>query len=102
MLKIRPALPADAPDLARIQVDNYHAAYAAFYPPAYLQQFSYEEQEQDWLRFFTERPQDILLVAQAANALLAGYTLASVGAGEMTGYAAELVALHVREGCRGS
>ena len=39
--------------IARVQVDSYRAAYAGIIPQRYLDQFSYEEQEQDWRDWIT-------------------------------------------------
>ena len=97
MFLIRPAVRADCAGIARVQVESYRCAYAGFFPPDYLEQFSTEEQEQDWLRLLAERPGDILLVAETPEYKIAGYVLAVARPEIHPGYDAELVALHVNK-----
>lgn len=94
---IRPAVPADCAGIARVQVDSYRCAYAGFFPPTYLEQFSIEEQEQDWLRLLDTHPEDILLVAEKPEHQITGYVLAVARPEIYPGYDAELVALHVNK-----
>lgn len=93
-LRIRPAAPADSAALARIQVDSFRSAYAGILPDAYLQQFSYAEQTDDWRDLLTAATDDVLLVAERAGAVV-GYALGRAGVSEPPGYDGELVALHV-------
>lgn len=99
---IRPAQPADSPQLARIQVDSFRTAYAPIFPADYLAQFSYEEQEQDWRDLLTAPMSDFLLVAENGNGEILGYALGRPGrsrpgrSSDTLGYDGELVSLHVR------
>jgi hypothetical protein len=52
-LNIRKATIVDSAGLARVQVDSYRTAYAGIFPPAYLDHFTYEEQEQDYRNLLT-------------------------------------------------
>jgi ribosomal protein S18 acetylase RimI-like enzyme len=97
----RPAVIQDSPSLARIQVDSYRGAYAAIMPQDYLDQFTYEEQEQDWRELLSEESPDILLVAERPDGQLAGYTLGRPVLTDLDGYDSELVALHVRRSEQG-
>lgn len=97
MMKIRPATPEDCPAIARIQVDSYRRAYGPILPAAYLEHFTYAEQEQDWRDWFAEAPTDILFMAETDDGDLAGYALGKRNPDEVPPYEGELVALHVRQ-----
>lgn len=97
---IRPAVAADAPALARLQVDNYREAYAGLLPDGYLAAFSYTEQESDWRDLLALENGPCLLVAELEGSL-AGYVLARVEPLEGHPYDGEIAALHVRSALRG-
>jgi GNAT superfamily N-acetyltransferase len=97
-MQIRPARVSDSPQLARIQVDSFQTAYAHIFPAAYLAQFSYHEQEQDWRDLLATQTGDFLYVAECKSGELSGYTLGRPGQSQDTlGYGGELVSLHVRQ-----
>lgn len=98
---IRPALEADAPALARLQVDNYREAYAGLLPADYLAAFSYAEQENDWRDYLAAVDRPCLLVAADPAGGLAGYVLARVESLEGADCDGEIAALHVRPLLRG-
>ncbi|MBN1919984.1 MAG: isochorismatase family protein [Anaerolineae bacterium] len=100
-LNIREATVEDSRELAHIQVDSYRRAYAGIFPQAYLDAFTYEEQEQDWCDLLTSGLQDILLVAELQSGKLVGYALGRPGFAEVLPYDSELVALHVRREFQG-
>jgi hypothetical protein len=89
-LCIRPARLEDAA-IARLQVDSYHSAYAGIFPQDYLDRFSYEDQEGDWVRLLTSGTPDVVLVASIGDAQLAGYALGKPEASCGPPYDAELV-----------
>lgn len=91
---IRNAVLADAPALARTQVDSYRTAYASLMPQEYLVAFSYEDQEQDW-KDLLQAGSDMLLVVEELGQII-GYALSRPLAGEDPPYDCELVAMHVR------
>ncbi len=93
---IREAAIEDSAGIARVQVDSYRTAYAGIFSQAYLNQFSYEEQERDWRDWITARPEDLLYVAELETGEIAGYALARPGPSGVRPYDSELVALHVR------
>lgn len=101
MTIIRDAVSADCPGIARVQVDSYRSAYAGLFPPAYLAQFSYTEQEQDWENWFASGGSEILLVALSPENQVEGYILARAQPEVFPGFDAEIAALHVRQAARG-
>lgn len=95
MVSIRKAEKKDCAGIARIQVDSYRSAYSGYFPESYIAHFSYEEQERDWTAWLTDKPDDILLVAEISDGEIAGYLLARLEAGVFADYNAEIGALHV-------
>lgn len=101
MYSIRRALPEDCPGIAKTQVDNYRTAYAGLFPTAYLEHFTYAEEEQDWRQLLASNTDDILLVAISQEKEVVGYVLARVKPDIFPGYDSEIVALHVRPSFQG-
>ena len=64
----------DARAIAQVQVDSFLSAYRDLLPGEYLANFTYGEQEKDWMGWQTEHPQDILLVAEEGGVVI-GYAL---------------------------
>jgi len=95
-IHIRPARREDAAALARIQVDSYRSAYAGIFPQEYLDQFSYDGQEVDWLELLTSGHPDVILIAEAGDALPAGYAVGRTQASYDAPYDSEIVSLHVQ------
>jgi len=96
LMQIRNASLRDCPGIARTQVDSYRSAYAGLFPQSYLEHFTYEEQEQDWIELLTCGGNDILLVAISPEEQVAGYVLARTKPDIFPGFNSEIVALHVR------
>jgi len=78
-------------------MDSYRTAYAAFFPKAYVEHFTYEEQEQDWIDLLKSETDDILLVATSTEKQVIGYVLARARPDIFPGYDSEVIALHVRK-----
>jgi ribosomal protein S18 acetylase RimI-like enzyme len=97
-VQIHKARIEDSARMAKVQVDSYRMAYAGIFPQAYLDQLSYEEQEQDWRDWMTSRPEDLLYLAEMTTGEIAGYALACPGPTEIPPYDSELIALHVLPG----
>ncbi|HSF81852.1 MAG TPA: GNAT family N-acetyltransferase [Anaerolineales bacterium] len=95
-MKIRAANLEDCPGIARVQVDSYRTAYAGLLPGAYLDHFTYQGQEQDWLDLLSADPDQVLHVAETPSGEIVGYGLARPNSGDMFPYDSELVALHLR------
>lgn len=97
MAQIRKARFEDCSAIAQTQVDSYRNAYVGLFPPAYLDHFTVEEQTQDWKDWLAEHPDDLLLVALSADQQVMGYILARKENDIYPGYAAEVIAIHVRQ-----
>ncbi|MHB8133665.1 MAG: GNAT family N-acetyltransferase [Anaerolineaceae bacterium] len=95
MFRIRNAVWSDCANLAKVQVDNYRLNYTGLLPQSYLDQFSYEEQEQDWKDWMTTHSEDILVVAEKNDGELVGYAQGKSGLTSIPPYDSELTALHV-------
>lgn len=95
-IRIRPARLEDAPDLARIQVDSYRSAYAGILPEDYLDQFSLDDQERDWIEMLGPKGSDGILIAEDGDSRLSGYAVGRAPASYPQPYDCELVSLHVR------
>jgi hypothetical protein len=74
-IHIRPARLEDAAAMARIQVDSYRSAYAGILPQDDVDQFSYGDQEGDWIRLLSSGTRDVILVAETGDTQLVGYAL---------------------------
>lgn len=97
MFEIRRATLQDCRGIAKVQVDSYRAAYAGLFPQPYLDHFTYDEEEQDWVKLLQSNTSDILVVAATSDGTITGYTLARAQPNIYPGYDSEIVALHVRQ-----
>lgn len=95
-MRIRQATLKDSMGIARVQVDSYQTAYAGILPQAYLDHFTYNEQEQDWRDLFAGALDDLVFVAETDSEEIVGYALGRAGPTDVSLYDSELVALHVR------
>ena len=95
MLKTRPAIIADSPALARIQVDSYRTAYAGHFSQAYLDHFTSEEEIQDWQSLLSADDGGILLVAENEQGGIIGYALAKAELASKGQFDSSLTAIHV-------
>jgi ribosomal protein S18 acetylase RimI-like enzyme len=100
-MNIRPARKEDCQGIARVQVDSYHSAYSGILPAEYLEAFSYQDQENDWLDWFASPEQELLYVADTGKGEVIGYGLARENPADLSPYQGELVALHVRREYQG-
>ncbi len=101
MCQIRNAVLEDCSGIAKTQVDSYRTAYAGLFPPAYLEHFTYAEEEQDWVEILTTNTDDIVLVAISEEKQVVGYVLARAEPDIFPGYDSEIIALHVRQPFQG-
>jgi GNAT superfamily N-acetyltransferase len=95
-VEIRRARVDDSAGLARVQVDSYRTAYAGIFPQAYLDRFTYQEQEQDWRDLLSSEGEDELYVAETDAGEIVGYALGRPGFSEVPPYDSELIAFHVQ------
>ncbi len=100
-IRIRRATGDDSAGIAEVQVNSFRTAYAGILPPTYLASFTCEEQAADWRAWIREHPTDLVSVAVDPDDKVIGYALARPGAEAATGYASELIALHVRRSHQG-
>ena len=94
-MKIRKATIDDSSALAHIQVDSYRTAYADFFPQVYLDQFSYEEQTQDWRDLLSSESNEPLFVAENTQGEIVGYALGKAETDPEALYDSALTAIHV-------
>ncbi len=95
---IRDAQVSDSRAIGKVQLDSWRSAYAAFMPAAYLEKFSYEEQEADWHEILSAEPRPLVSVAEADGQIV-GF---SFGVPEgFEAYACELSILHIAPNYRG-
>ena len=100
MFVIRKAMPGDCRGLAEVRVDSYRTAYAGLLPQPFLDQFTYDEQEQDWVNLIQSASNEFVTVAVTADGRVVGYVLAKAEPDIFPGYDSEVVALHVRLSAR--
>lgn len=94
---IREANLEDCGAIAKTQVDSYNNSYSHILPQAYLSNFKYEEQEQDWRNLLLERRNRILYVVESDREDIIGYALGEVNSDEIPPFESELVAIHIRQ-----
>jgi ribosomal protein S18 acetylase RimI-like enzyme len=103
-MNIRQAKFEDSAGIAHVQVDSYRTAYAGIFPQSYLENFTYEEQTQDWRELLSAESVDVpsagpavvLYVAETDAGEIVGYALGRPDPHELPPYESELVAVHVR------
>lgn len=95
-MHIRQAKFEDSAGIAHVQIDSYCTAYVGIFPQPYLEQFTYEEQTQDWRDLLSVETADVLYVAETDAGEIVGYALGRPDPNEFPPYESELVALHVR------
>lgn len=94
-IEISPATIADSAGIAHVQITSYRTAYAPFFPQAYLDHFTYAEQDQDWRDLIGDRKSDFVLVAVQDAREIVGYALGKMDSDKLKEFESELVALHV-------
>jgi ribosomal protein S18 acetylase RimI-like enzyme len=96
---VRPAKIADAPAIARVNVDTWRTAYRKIVPEDYLAKLSYEKKEISWLENISTAENNTHFVYVAQNNLgkVVGF---AAGGRERTGkyvYQGELFAIYILE-----
>ena len=71
-MRIRQATPADAPDIAKVNVESWRSTYNGIVPNQYLNGMSHEKREKQW-RSIIENPDSIVLVAEGIDGSIGGY-----------------------------
>lgn len=96
---VRPAKIADAPAIARVNVDTWRTAYRTIVPADYLANFSYEKRESSWLEIIStaENNAHFVYVAENKSGKIVGF---AAGGRERMGkymYQGELFAIYILE-----
>jgi ribosomal protein S18 acetylase RimI-like enzyme len=96
---VREAKIADAPAIARVNVDTWRTAYRKIIPADYLANLSYEKRESNWQEILSnvKKTGDFVCVAETDSGEIVGF---AAGGGERTGkyvYQGELFAIYILE-----
>ena len=96
---VREAKIADAPAIARVNLDTWRTAYREIVPADYLAQLSYEKRETNWRELLVkaEKSEDFVCVAENDEGKIVGF---AAGGCERTGkyvYQGELFAIYILE-----
>ena len=99
MFIVREAKIADAPAIARVNVDTWRTAYRKIVPADYLAQLSYEKRERGWQETLAnvKNTGDFICVAENDSGQIVGF---AAGGGERSGkyvYQGELFAIYIWE-----
>lgn len=94
---VREAKIADAPAIARVNVDTWRTAYRKIVPADYLAQLSYEKRESNWQEILVnaEKSKNFVCVAENDSGEIVGF---AAGGCERTGkyvYQGELFAIYI-------
>lgn len=98
-MMVREAKIADAPAIARVNLDTWRTAYRKIVPTDYLAQLSYEKRESSWQETLANVKNTGVFVCVAENesGQIVGF---AAGGGERTGkyaYQGELFAIYILE-----
>jgi ribosomal protein S18 acetylase RimI-like enzyme len=96
---VREAKIADAPAIARVNVDTWRTAYRTIVPADYLAQLSYQKRESNWQEILAnvKISGNFVCVAENDSGQIVGF---AAGGGERTGkyvYQGELFAIYILE-----
>jgi len=96
---VREAKIADAPAIARVNLDTWRTAYRKFLPADYLAQLSYQKRESNWQEILSnvKNTGDFVCVAENQSGQIVGF---AAGGCERTGkyvYQGELFAIYILE-----
>ena len=96
----REARPEDLPDMARIRVDTWKAAYCGIVPDAYLDSLTYTATENHWRRVLWEENRgSFAFVATDSDGQVVGIAMAGpVFSKQETEYKGEIYVLYVLPG----
>ncbi|MDH2899382.1 MAG: hypothetical protein PXY39_00250 [archaeon] len=54
MINIRPALVSDALNISKVHIDTWKTTYRGIVPQDYLDNLSYKEREERWIKILTD------------------------------------------------
>jgi ribosomal protein S18 acetylase RimI-like enzyme len=102
---LRQAIRADAPQIARVDVDTWRSAYRGILPGPYLDGLSYAGRERLWLHFLSERrarqTHPILVFEDYLSGEIAGFSSAGPERRGSARFRGELYTLYVLERYQG-
>ncbi len=99
---IREASPADAPGVARVQVDTWRTAYRGMVSDSYLDNMSYEASAERWGRAFSDPDNRFVrYVAEDGEGKIVGFAAGGPQRSDVAGYSGQLYAIYVLQDQQG-
>ena len=98
-MRIRQATPADAPDIAKVNVESWRSTYKGIVPDQYLNGMSLEKRERQW-RLIIENPDSIVLVAELEGGRIIGYISGGRERSGKSPFEGELYAIYLLKDCQ--
>ena len=98
-MRIRQATPADAPDIAKVNVESWRSTYNGIVPNQYLNGMSPEKRERQW-RSIIENPDSIVLVAELEDGRIIGYISGGRERSGKSPFEGELYAIYLLKDCQ--
>ena len=101
-INIRPATSADAPGVARVQVDTWRTAYRGMVPDSYLDGMSYEDSAERWGRGLSNpERRGFAFVAKDEAGEIVGFAVGGPQRSDVPGYDGQLYAIYVLQDQQG-
>lgn len=104
MIRIRPAVPQDAPSIAKIHVDSWRSTYKGIIPDAYLASLSYINRESLWTKTTTSPnygQDEMVFVAEDDNCEIVGFASGGRSRSDDPEFDGELFAIYLVESYQG-
>ena len=97
-VRIRHAVPADAPGIAKVHVDSWRTTYAGIVPDEYLASLSYGARQKVWENvLMAHKPDNCIVVAATLDGAIVGFAHAGPEREGEMGYDAELYAIYLSQ-----
>jgi GNAT superfamily N-acetyltransferase len=93
-MKIRPAVLADAPSIARSHLASWRATYAGIVPQAYLDSLNESQFTEQWRTWITTETSATICVAEV-DGILCGFASAGPLRNSVSSYDGELYAIYL-------
>jgi GNAT superfamily N-acetyltransferase len=91
---VRPGRLADAPAIARIELETWRTTYAGMLPDRVLLNMSERRQTASWMSFLRNRPDDVR-IAQTARGTITGFGNCGAQRNSALDFAGEIYTLYV-------
>ena len=95
-MRIRRALPSDAPGIARVHVESWRSTYIGIVPDDYLASLDRSERERVWRRLIADETQITYLVENSRDGIV-GFVNGGPARMDDMPYAGELYAIYLLE-----